>query len=90
MYELILTESYRKKAKKFFAKQQAILDQYEKTLILLCLNPQHPSLRCHKLSGGLKELYSVSINISYRLIIYFIIEEKAIVPVDIGSHDQVY
>ena len=90
MYELIITESYKKKAKKFFAKQQAVLDQYEKVLTLLCLNPQHPSLRCHKLGGSLSELHSVSINISYRLIIYFVIDKKSITLVDIGSHDQVY
>ena len=36
------------------------------------------------------DLYSVSINISYRITMEFFISEKTIIPVDIGLHDQVY
>lgn len=68
-----------------------ILDsQYEKTLKLLEINPNHPSLRLHKLQGKLSELHSISINISYRISIYFLIEKDKIIPVDIGSHDDIY
>ena len=90
MYKLIITESYQKRARKFFAKHPEILKQYEKVVRLLCLNPQHPSLRLHKLSGKLAPLLSVSINISYRLIIHFVIKDEQIIPIDIGSHDEVY
>lgn len=90
MYQLVITESYRKRAKKFFTKHPEILKQYEKALKLLCLNPTHPSLRLHKLSGRLLGLSSISINISYRLIINFIIKNNQIIPIDIGSHDGVY
>ncbi len=90
MYKLIITESYQKRAKKFFAKHQEILKQYEKVLKILCLNPQHPSLRLHKLSGRLAGLSSISINISYRLIVHFVINDDQIIPIDIGSHDEVY
>ncbi|MBI4235330.1 type II toxin-antitoxin system mRNA interferase toxin, RelE/StbE family [Candidatus Peregrinibacteria bacterium] len=90
MYELVITENYQRRAKKFFDKHQEILKQYEKILKILCLNPKHPALRLHKLSGRLIGLYSVSINISYRLIIHFIIKDKQIIPIDIGSHDEVY
>ncbi len=90
MYKLVITESYQRRAKKFFAKHPEILEQYEKILKILCLNPQHPSLRLHKLSGRLAGLSSVSINISYRLIIHFIIRDEQIIPIDIGSHDEVY
>ena len=90
MAELIFTESYIKKAKKFFKKHPELLTQYEKTLKLLELNPNHPSLRIHKLHGRLSELYSVSINISFRISVLFLIEDDRIVPVDIGSHDEIY
>ena len=90
MYKLAITESYRKRAKKFFSKHAEMLSQYEKVLTLLCINPQHPSLRLHKLSGKFKGLSSVSINLSYRLMIHFIIKKDLIVPIDIGSHDEVY
>jgi mRNA-degrading endonuclease YafQ of YafQ-DinJ toxin-antitoxin module len=88
--EIIYTESYNKRAKKFIKKHPDLLSQYEKTLKLLEINPQHPSLKLHKLKGKLSELYSVSINISYRISIDFIIDDDMIIPIDIGSHDEVY
>ncbi|PKL38317.1 MAG: plasmid stabilization protein [Spirochaetae bacterium HGW-Spirochaetae-1] len=90
MAEIIYTESYNKRAKKFIKKHPDLLSQYEKTLKLLEINPQHPSLKLHKLKGKLSELYSVSINISYRISIDFIIDDDMIIPIDIGSHDEVY
>ena len=90
MAEIIYTNSYLKRVKKFIKKHPELISQYEKTLKLLELNPVHPSLKLHKLSGKLSELHSVSINISYRISIYFLIEKDKIIPVDIGSHDEVY
>jgi len=88
--EIIYTESYLKRAKKFFKKHPELIPQYEKTLKLLELNPTHTSLRLHKLQGKLSDLYTVSINISYRISIYFLIDKEQIIPVDIGSHDELY
>jgi mRNA-degrading endonuclease YafQ of YafQ-DinJ toxin-antitoxin module len=88
--EIIYTDSYNKRAKKFFKKHPELLSQYEKTLRLLEANPFHPSLKLHKLQGRLSELHSVSINIACRISIFLIIEEDQIVPVDIGTHDEVY
>jgi addiction module RelE/StbE family toxin len=88
--KIIFTESYNKRAKKFFRRHTDLIPQYAKTLKLLKSNPFHPSLRLHRLLGKLSELYSVSINISYRISIFFIIENDTIVPVDIGSHEEVY
>jgi addiction module RelE/StbE family toxin len=90
MYKLIITESYLKRAKSFFGKHPEVIKQYEKVIKLLCLNPQHPSLRLHKLSGRLDGVFSVSINMSYRVMINFVIKEHQIVLIDIGSHDEVY
>lgn len=90
MPELIYTDNYNKRAKKFIKKNPEILKQYKKTIELLEVNPYHPSLRIHKLQGKLSELYSVSINLSYRICIDFIIDNDIIIPIDIGTHDEVY
>ncbi|MFH1525660.1 MAG: plasmid stabilization protein [Bacteroidota bacterium] len=90
MAKMVYTASYNKRAAKFIKKHPDLVNQYVKTLKLLELNPFHPSLRLHKMKGKLTEYYSVSINISYRLTIDFIIEEDKIIPIDIGSHDEVY
>lgn len=89
-YNLVFTHSYTRRAAKFIRKHPALLKQYEKTLELMEFDPFHPSLRLHKLKGSLEELHSVSINISYRITIEFLIEGKTIIPVNIGTHDAVY
>jgi mRNA-degrading endonuclease YafQ of YafQ-DinJ toxin-antitoxin module len=88
--EIVYTDSYNKRAKKFFKKHPELLSQYEKTLRLLEANPFHPSLKLHKLQGRLSDLHSVSINIAYRISIFLIREKDQIIPVDIGTHDEVY
>lgn len=90
MYRILYTEDYNKKARKFLGRHPELKQQYRKCLELLEVDPNHPSLRLHKLKGKLSELRSVSINISYRITLFFTIEKDAIVPVDIGSHDEVY
>jgi len=90
MFKVIFTDSYNKRVKKFLKKHKDLINQYEKVLKLLELNPHHPSLRLHNLEGKLKDLHSVSINISYRITIEFIIENETIIPVNIGSHEEVY
>ena len=90
MPEIVYTESYIRRAKRFLKRHPHLLGQYEKTLRLLELNPSHPSLRLHKLSGRRDDLYSVSINMSYRITLELLIRQDTVIPVDIGSHDQVY
>ncbi len=89
-YRILYPASYVKRAKKFLHKHPEVRSQYQKTLELLEVNPHHPSLRLHKLEGRLSALHSVSINISYRVVLHFTMLEKEIVLVDIGGHDQVY
>jgi len=88
--KIIYTEPYKKREEKFVKRHPELTGQYEKTLKLLELNPYHPSLRLHKLAGRLSELYSVSINTAYRISIEFIVIDDRIIPVDIGTHEEVY
>ncbi|OHD06729.1 MAG: plasmid stabilization protein [Spirochaetes bacterium GWD1_27_9] len=87
MSKIIYTESYIKRAIKFLKKHPDLEKQYEKTLKLLEINPHHPSLRLHQLKGKLSNLYSVSINLSYRIKLDFIIEDEIIIPIDVGNHE---
>jgi addiction module RelE/StbE family toxin len=89
-YKLVYTESYIKRASKFVKKHPDIVSQYEKTLKILEINPHHPSLRLHQLKGKLKDLHSISINISYRITLEFFFSDKEIVLVDVGHHDEIY
>jgi len=89
-FTLAFTASYNRRASKFLKKHPELKKQYLKTLQLLELNPHHPSLRLHALGGRLTGLHSVSINISYRITMELIIENNEIIPVNVGTHDEVY
>ena len=89
-YALVYTDSYIKRASIFVKKHPDLISQYQKTLKLLEINPNHPSLRLHPLKGKLKDLYSVSINISYRITLEFFIMEKEIILVNVGHHEEIY
>ena len=90
MARIAYTDSYIRRARKFAKRHPDVLPQYEKTLMLLEQNPTHPSLGLHRLSGKLEGLYSVSINRSFRISLEFTIEGDTIVPVDVGTHDEIY
>ncbi len=85
-YQLRTPENYTKKLHKFLKTHPELSEAYKKTIRLLSANPYHPSLRLHRLSGNLKDFYSVSINLKYRITIDFIIENDLIILVDITNH----
>jgi len=89
-YRLIFTEQYVKRAAHFLKRHPDLEKQYLKTLQLLELNPHHPSLRLHPLSGKLQALHAVSINLSYRITLELLIQDEQIIPVNVGDHDAVY
>jgi len=89
-FTLAFTAGYNRRTTKFLKKHPELKNQYLKTLQLLELNPYHPSLRLHALAGRLTGLHSVSINISYRITMEIIIDNNEIIPVNVGTHDEVY
>jgi mRNA-degrading endonuclease YafQ of YafQ-DinJ toxin-antitoxin module len=89
-FQLVFTAQYDKRAARFLKRLPELEKQYLKTLQLLELNPHHPSLRLHALSGRLHGLHSVSINLSYRITLEMLIQDEEIIPVNVGDHDVVY
>lgn len=53
------------------------------------INPFAQSLKTHKLSRKLKNLWSFSVEYDERALFYFTDDGKAVF-VDIGNHDEVY
>jgi mRNA-degrading endonuclease YafQ of YafQ-DinJ toxin-antitoxin module len=89
-YSLVFTESYLRRVVIFLRRHPDLRKPYAKTLALLETNPHHPSLRLHALSGRLTGVYSVSINLSYRITLELLIQDQTIVPINMGDHDTVY
>jgi len=90
MYKLIFTQSYEEKARRFLKKHPEIRSQYAKCLTLLELNPFHPSLRLHQFRTVRFSGYSVSINLSYRISIEFLVTEQEVLLVNVGDHQNIY
>lgn len=72
----------RKRDKKLIARIKKQIQIFEQ-------NPKHPSLRLHKLTGGLNNTWSISINRSVRMV-YRILDKDTAYFVDVGTHDEVY
>ena len=89
-FALVFTEQYTRRAARFLKQHPQVRQQYLKTLRVLEANPFHPSLRLHPLRGKFEGLHSVSINLSYRITLEFLIKEEQIIPVNVGDHDTVY
>ncbi len=60
----------------------------QKQLKFFSENPKYPSLKTHKLKGGLSELWSISIEGNIRMIYY--LSDKEAIFFEIGTHDEVY
>lgn len=69
-----------------------LFQKIEKQLQLFQQKTDHPSLRLHKLSGSQNECWSISIDMSYRLLFYYRQNsgEREVVFFNFGTHDEVY
>lgn len=82
----IQTLVYSEKFKRQFSKLPRVIQ--EKALQQLEIfekTPFHPSLRLHKLSGILEGLWSISVNLKYRILIKFQHQGDAQL-ISIGTH----
>lgn len=70
-------------------KDKKLSAKIEKQLLLFQQDPQYPSLRNHKLAGGQRQAWSISITGSIRML-YVVLEDDIYYFFDIGTHDQVY
>ncbi|MGA1622812.1 MAG: type II toxin-antitoxin system YafQ family toxin [Synechocystis sp.] len=87
--EVSFSSSFKRAFKKRIKSNQQLETKFWKKLAQFTINPFDPSLKTHRLSGKLNELWSFSIDYDARVVFYFTETEQAVF-VDIGSHDDVY
>lgn len=103
MMNLIQTSEYvqintinrlKRSYKKFVKNKPALQKSIDETVSTLAENPLSPSLLTHKLSGELFELFACKCGYDCRILFSFEeapkINEKVIILVDIGTHEDVY
>lgn len=83
-----LDSKLKKELKKIRENNPKLTKRIEKQLALFTTNPQYPSLRVHKLSGELENIWSISISKGIRMT-YLQSGDEAYF-FDIGTHDEVY
>lgn len=83
-----LSDEVVKKLRKIERKDKKLTLRIERQLALFSQNPKHPSLRLHKLTGELQDLWSISITKSVRMV--YLQKRDEIHFTDIGTHDEVY
>lgn len=86
MYKIILSSKFDQDVRKLTRYDQKYKAKLQKTINLLELKVDQPSLRLHKLSGT--NFYSVSIDKSIRIILS--IEGNNVFLMKIGKHEDVY
>ena len=80
--------SVQKELEKIQQKDKKLADRIEKQIALFEENPKHPSLRTHKLSGAMENMWSLSITTSIRMV--YILLSDSVIFIKIGTHDEVY
>ena len=63
-----LSPFVQKEVVQIHKKDKKLFSKIEKQIVLFETNPKHPSLRLHKLTGDLKNFWSISITRDFRMI----------------------
>ena len=77
-----------KKLTKLRTKDNTLFQQVYKKLKIFEQNPLHPSFRLHKVTREIENVWSISINMSIRML--YIESEEDYYFFEIGTHDEVY
>jgi mRNA-degrading endonuclease YafQ of YafQ-DinJ toxin-antitoxin module len=87
MKNILLSPDFQKKLLNVKKKDRGLFEKIEKQLKLFSIAPQHPSLRLHKLRGNLKNVWSISVSMNFRVVF---LDEEEYYFFDMGFHDQIY
>lgn len=89
MLKISFSDSFKRSFKKRIKGNEILEKKFKIKLEKFKQNPFEQSLKTHKLSGKLKDLWSFSLEYDLRIVFYFTDDGNAVL-VDIGTHDQVY
>jgi mRNA interferase YafQ len=89
MVEIAYSSGFKRAYRRRIKGINLIEKKFFQRLKLFISNPHHPTLKTHKLSGELRDLWSFSVDYDLRVVFYFSTPSKVIF-IDIGTHDEVY
>ncbi len=89
MIKIAFENSFKRSYRRKISGDQNREKRFKQKLGIFQNNPFEKSLRTHKLSGRLSDLWSFSVEYDLRIIFYFADKNRAVF-VDIGTHNEVY
>jgi addiction module RelE/StbE family toxin len=89
MIQVAFSSSFKKAFDKRIKNHPEREGKFWKKVDLFMRDPFSKSLRTHKLSGQLKDLWSFSVEFDLRIVFYFEKPDKCVF-IDIGTHEEVY
>ncbi len=89
MIKVSFSSSFRRSFKKRIKGKTELESRSWAKIEVFTKDPFDSSLKTHKLSGKLKDLWSFSVEYDERVLFYFTDNGNAVF-IDIGNHDQVY
>jgi len=90
MIEVLFENSFKKIFKKKIKKNPDTVISFLNSFQKFLKDPFDKSLKTHKLSGRLNQLWAFSLEEDLRVIFFFVENHNKAVFIDIGSHDEVY
>jgi mRNA-degrading endonuclease YafQ of YafQ-DinJ toxin-antitoxin module len=90
MWKLSRTETFVRTARRRLKRDPQLQNAFAECLELLESDPNHPRLKLHRLRGQLDGLWAVRVTYRVRIVLALDEEERSIVLLDLGSHDEVY
>lgn len=88
MKKVVFKKEFIVKRNRLRKTNQQLSKKIDKQLRFFLENPNHPSLRNHKLKGSLNNTWSISVNRSFRL--FYLEKEETYFFIDLGFHDEIY
>lgn len=76
-----------KKLQKLRRTDKKLFTKIQKQLKLFAANPQHKSLRLHKIKREVKNVWSISIDMNFRMLYE---DNEIFYFFRLGTHDEVY
>jgi len=89
MIRIIYSKKFEVKLGKIIRGKNKLLRKVINKIDKFQEDPKYPSLKTHKLTGKMDEIWSFWIEGDLR-IIYYWEEDGSVVFADIGTHDEVY
>ncbi|OGD70434.1 hypothetical protein A3A84_03760 [Candidatus Collierbacteria bacterium RIFCSPLOWO2_01_FULL_50_23] len=88
MKRFLFSLKFVRKLRDIKHKNKDLGESIRKQLKLFKANPKHQSLRLHKLRGNLKDVWSISVNKSFRLL--YTENAGSYYFFDLGFHSEIY